>query len=939
MGLAAGSQVPARQNPSPLNNHTQMRKSAFLTIKALLTFTFFWMTTAVTLAQVNITEAKGWLESAYVKFNKYNGAKSYNVYVKGGQYSSYTKIDNELVRNYGSYGRADVVGLKAASNYAIKVVPVDNNGNEISSAAAEKTGLTVKNYSRAGFAHFNYSGVGAYNDDGTLKSNAKVLYLTAANAKTISLELSSGTFTGIQSILAAYEGGKVNIPLAVRIIGCINSGDVDSFGSSEEGLQIKGKSGYSVMDLTVEGIGDDATVKGFGFLLRNGKSVEFRNFAIIRCMDDGLSLDTKNSNVWIHNLDLFYGKQGSGDHVKGDGSVDLKADSKYVTVSYCHYWDTGKSNLFGMKSESGPNYISYDHNWFDHSDSRHPRIRTMSVHVWNNYFDNCAKYGVGVTYGASAFVENNYFKKTKKPMLSSLQGTDGLGDGTFSGENGGMIKSFGNYIDRNISNFSYLTQNNPASTGYDAYEVTYRNQTVPSSERTKAGNTAYDNFDTNASLMYAYTPDNATDVPTIVTGVYGAGRLGHGDISHSFSDNTGNETTDSNVDSELANKIDTYTSSFQGFFDDVNSGGENGGENGGDNGGGNGGENGGEVNPVSGETITCWFDKNATPSNSFFTVSGNGSNSKGEVTIDGTTYSTCLKIETATSVTFSTAQTMVMTLYFGPTETASIKINGTAIKGTGNTYTQTIEAGDYVLTKDKSVNLFFIKLEPVETQNDDPDPQDPDPQNPDPQDPNPQNPEPQPYVLTVSSAGVATMYLDFDAVIPDADFFIVATVKQLDGTTAILKHLKGEVIPANTGVMIFANQGSYTLVPSEEPPAESVESLLHGVLVDTPVNTVKANEDGAAIFVLSRGIQEYTGFKIVGSTVRTITANKAYLPVTQTIEAKSINISFGGQVTGIENLKSNLNDKSDFIFDLSGRRVYTPTQGIYIINGKKYIIK
>ena len=49
----------------------------------------------------------------------------------------------------------------------------------------------------------------------------------------------------------------------------------------------------------------------------------------------------------------------------------------------------------------------------------------------------------------------------------------------------------------------------------------------------------------------------------------------------------------------------------------------------------------------------------------------------------------------------------------GSTETASIKINGNKIAGSGNTYSQTLEAGSYELTKDKSVNLFYIKLEPV----------------------------------------------------------------------------------------------------------------------------------------------------------------------------------------------------------------------------------
>jgi hypothetical protein len=200
-----------------------------------------------------------------------------------------------------------------------------------------------------------------------------------------------------------------------------------------------------------------------------------------------------------------------------------------------------------------------------------------------------------------------------------------------------------------------------------------------------------------------------------------------------------------------------------------------------------------------------------------------------------------------------------------------------------------------------------------------------------------------PYILTVTSAGIATVYLDFDAVIPDEDFFLVAAVTQIDGTAAYLKEVKGGIIPANTGVMIFANPGTYKLYPSEVEPTEEVTSLLHGVLVDTPVSTVKANEDGAAIYVLSRGIEEYTGFKVVGSTVKSITANKAYLPIRQTVEVKEfIYLSYWGQVvTGIDDIMAadNNNGKQHVIYDLSGRRVNDMKSGIYIVNGKKVLIK
>ena len=673
------------------------------------------ITFAKALTELNITEARGWLESLFVKWELVEGVNNYNVYVKGGKYADFTKIDNQLVRNYGTFGRADAVGL-IAGNYDVKVVPVVGE-NELTDKAAVVQNLIVNNYDRSGYAHFNYTaGVGAYNNDGSLKQGAKVFYVTAKTAKTISTSVVTDTkggkteCTGLQAIITAYEKGCDTTPIAFRFVGLVTKDNLDAIGSSEEGIQVKGRRADSEMNMTFEGIGDDATIKGFGFLIRNSKSVEFRNFGIMRCMDDGLSLDTDNSNIWIHHMDVFYGPNGGGDHAKGDGAVDVKSDSKYVTVSYCHYWDTGKTNMFGMKSESGPNYISYHHNWFDHSDSRHPRIRTMTVHVWNNFYDNVAKYGVGATTGASVFVENNYFLKTKKPILSSLQGTDGLGDGTFSGENGGMIKAYGNYFDRNAPHFSYYTQKNPSAKGYDAYETATRDEQVPATEKTLVGGTSYNNFDTDASLIYTYTPDAATDVPTIVKGYYGAGRMNKGDFTYTFSDNVGSDDTDSAYDNVLGGMLDNYKSTLVGFFGEENTPDDEpgGNEPGGDD------EPGGEVTPTPEGTIFCTFNKNGEGSNRFFTVSGNGSNTKGSVIIDGKEYSECLKMESATSITFTLATPMKMTLYFASGETASIKVDGVKKTSSTNTYTQDLEAGAHQLTKSESRNLFGIKLETIE---------------------------------------------------------------------------------------------------------------------------------------------------------------------------------------------------------------------------------
>lgn len=508
---------------------------------------------------VQITEAKAWLESVCLKWVPFEGASSYNVYIDD------KKIDTQLIRQYASYFRADVLGLKAGT-YSIKVVPVNAEGKEMAGANTA-TNLVVKSHNREGFAHFNFEGIGAYNNDGTLKPDAKVLYITASTAKTVSTDVIVGSKNkkvnakGFQAIINAYQKGYDTTPIAFRIIGKVSLADLDGISSSSEGIQIKGKSGYSTMNMTFEGVGDDATVYGFGFLVRNSKSVEFRNFAIMRCLDDAMSLDTQNSNIWIHHMDLFYGKKGSAaDQAKGDGTVDIKGNSKYVTVAFNHFWDNGKSSMCGMKSETGENWITYHHNWFDHSDSRHARVRTMTVHMYNNYYQHCDVYGIGATSGSNIFMESNYFEAVKRPIMSSLQGTDIKGSkGTFSGENGGMIKSYGNVFVDKPSGFSYITYaDNPAS--FDAYEVAKPSDQLPASVKTLVGGTCYNNFDTNPDVMYSHTADNAVDVPSIIEGFYGAGRLNHGDIHFDIPDETVVTSGHQQPLPALANILDSYES-------------------------------------------------------------------------------------------------------------------------------------------------------------------------------------------------------------------------------------------------------------------------------------------------------------------------------------------------------------------------------------------
>ena len=82
--------------------------------------------------------------------------------------------------------------------------------------------MEISAYDRSGYAHFNYEeGVGAYNDDGTLKDGAIVVYVTEATKNTVTAELGGRTYTGIAEILR--NANRSEEPVNVRIIGAVGA--------------------------------------------------------------------------------------------------------------------------------------------------------------------------------------------------------------------------------------------------------------------------------------------------------------------------------------------------------------------------------------------------------------------------------------------------------------------------------------------------------------------------------------------------------------------------------------------------------------------------------------------------------------------------------------------------------------------------------------------
>lgn len=711
-------------------------------------------------ASVNIVKSEGLFNSAYIIFEQVEGAV-YEVLADD------VKIDDALIRYYDEYVyheydesnstwtkktltkvcRADALGLKAGS-HTLKVCAVGTqNKSEYSSAT-----MTVADKDRSGFAFTGNSIPGAYASDGTLKSNAIVLYVTGATAKTVTYTQVKGknatadaTYTGLQNVLSEASLKKLSVPLCIRIIGTITKDQMDSLGSSAEGLQIKNTTESGI---TIEGVGHDASVYGFGFLIRAAKYVELCNLGVYNFMDDGISVDTDNSYLWIHNNDISYGAVGSdSDQAKGDGSLDFKK-STYSTLSYNHFWDSGKCNLLDASASSnGSNYLSYHHNWYDHSDSRHPRIRNATaVHVYNNYYDGNSKYGIGVTSGSSCLAESNYFRNAHDPMMSSLQGTDARGDGTFSKEEGGTIKAYGNvFAEKNANGvkFQFVTNkydytNNTDATGIslsdiDAYEVESRDETVPDTVKTKSGSHTYSNFDTTLGLKglgLAAAPSDADTAKSYV--VKYAGRY-QSDFAYNF-DNA-KDDADYGVNSALKALVVNYENKLTAVQGLASSG--SGGSSGGDSGSSGSGEStgSGTSDPVSGGTtdsgstdvptgsavVALVVNGAVNPSDSRVTAIGsvNAKESNGAITItyDGIEYTT-MKMESSSKITVkATAGATITVVGSLPSGKQScFKLNDSAVKLSAKTtavttFEQTFTAtGNDVITKGDTASIGVIVI-------------------------------------------------------------------------------------------------------------------------------------------------------------------------------------------------------------------------------------
>ena len=185
---------------------------------------------------------------------------------------------------------------------------------------------------------------------------------------------------------------------------------------------------------------------------------------------------------------------------------------------------------------------------------------------------------------------------------------------------------------------------------------------------------------------------------------------------------------------------------------------------------------------------------------------------------------------------------------------------------------------------------------------------------------------------TLNDKNYATYYLPFAAKAPEGVTAYAGTIN--NGNVQLTEYANG-VIPANKGVVLVSDtKTTATFTLADASGVTEQKNDLTGVLTDTELSSVESF-DQVRIFSKKDNV---AGFYKPNSGITSLAANKAYIMAPTNNEALVLNFA-GGGVTGINQATINATEANAPIYDLTGRRVAKAVKGIYVKNGKKFIVK
>ena len=340
----------------------------------------------VTLAQAgNESVAFEWKDSApgkaKVEYKLHDGV------------SAYTEADGELIRATSGGARADILGLRGGASYDFKITTGDG-------AVLTVTNVLVSAYDRSGYAHFNYSeGVGAYNDDGTLKADAVVVYVTEETKNTVTAKIGGKTYTGLVEIL--QNAGKSSAPVNIRIIGTIGAATWNAIEYNTDNLTPDKVTGINGKNLPEQNLTEEEILAG-GYNTLNTSAVSKLEGLTNRIKFDG----GKNEFDSYYNMcDISGAKNvtvegvGEGAGLFQWGFTWKKSNSIEVrNLTFDDYTEDACSFEGGSKTATNPDEFDSKNIWVHHN----------TINEGINYWDVCSEQDKHEGDGGTDFKYNAY---------------------------------------------------------------------------------------------------------------------------------------------------------------------------------------------------------------------------------------------------------------------------------------------------------------------------------------------------------------------------------------------------------------------------------------------------------------------------------------------------------------------------------------------------
>ena len=495
----------------------------------------------VTFAQTaNESAAFEWEESS---------ASGASVEYKLSSDSAYTPVDEELIRQISDdTARVDILGLKGGENYDFRITTGADEVIDIPSVA-------ISAYDRSGYAHFNYSdGVGAYNDDGTLKDNAIVVYVSE-ETKNSAITVNGRTYDGLVDLL--QNATTSGTPIAIRVLGQISAATwnpktlsetqdaleenlPDNNRFTEEqiisaGINTLNTTTYSVLEgltnrisysrgefdsryndcsidgaqnVTLEGVGTDAKIFQWGMTWSNSTSIEVRNLTFDDYTEDACSFqgdesepeantesspsDFNTQRVWFHH-----------------NTVNQGMNYWDVTAEQDKHEGDGGTDLTRVSYVS----VAYNHYYNCHKTGLvggGNSVRGANITFHHNWYEQC---GSRLPLGrqANMHMYNNYYDGSTSENMSIRAGAFAFIENCyFDNANRPIRTQDGDGRKGFAKVYNSIFVGDQIESGQNVTEVDDRAERVGNTDNFLGEEYYY--FDTNSDVFYYDEANNRSDV-------------------------------------------------------------------------------------------------------------------------------------------------------------------------------------------------------------------------------------------------------------------------------------------------------------------------------------------------------------------------------------------------------------------------------------------